>query len=77
MDTGEKKAVLVSIMVVALCITAITALLFFALWQYRVIVGICVLLVFLLAAFAGCVVVLRSHHRPISVLKQERVRVYE
>jgi hypothetical protein len=47
---GEKKLVIVTVGLVALCITVLYSFLFIALWDYRQFVGLSLLAVILLAA---------------------------
>ena len=78
MDTGAKKGVLLIIGIVAICATIIVSILVIALWEYRVVVGMSLLIVLLLGAFSGCVVALRGNTPTQTViLKQEGQRSYE
>jgi hypothetical protein len=58
---GEKKFVLVSIMLVILCVTILFSLLFIALWQYKIIVGVSLLVILLAGTFSLCVAALRGN----------------
>lgn len=76
---GKIKFVLLTISIMMLCITILFALLFIALWQYKVIVGISLLVILIAGTFSGCVVVLRGNTPPQlpetqypPILKQER-----
>ena len=77
---GKIKVILLTIILVTVCITILFSLLFIALWQYRVIVGVSLLVILLCGVFSVCVVVVRgntfaqfpqSSYPP--VLKQERI----
>ena len=61
---GKIKFVLLTISIMMLCITILFALLFIALWQYKVIVGISLLVILIAGTFSGCVVVLRGNTPP-------------
>ncbi len=77
---GEKKFVLLVVGIVVVCITFLFSLLFIALWQYKVIVGISLLVILVAGTFSMCVVALRSNTPPhlpepqyTPMLKQERI----
>jgi hypothetical protein len=78
---GKIKFVLLTITLVTVCITVLFSLLFIALWQYKVIVGISLLVILIAGTFSGCVVALRGNtHAQLPqqqyppVLKQERIQ---
>ena len=71
MQSGELKFWLGVVAALACSLAVFAVLLFVALWQYRVIVGACLLLVLVLGAFSGCVVVVRGH-TPGALPKSER-----
>jgi hypothetical protein len=76
MESGELKFLLCVISALLLCLTVFAILIFVALWPYRVLVAVCLLIVLVLFAFSLCVVIVRG--KAVSTpptLKQERMEV--
>jgi hypothetical protein len=57
---GERKFVLLAVSLVILCITILYCLLFFVLWQYRILVAVSLLIVVLAGTFSVCIVAIRG-----------------
>jgi hypothetical protein len=79
MERGERKYVLLAVCIVVVCVTILFSFLFVALWQFKLLVGISLLVILLSGTFSLCVVALRGSSRPqslppsYSAVKQEPV----
>jgi hypothetical protein len=60
MDAGERKYVLLAACIVGVCVTILFSFLFVALWQFKLLVGVCLLVILLSGTFSLCVVALRG-----------------
>jgi hypothetical protein len=58
---GKIKFALVTVTLIMLCLTILFSLLFVALWQYKIIVGISLLVILLAGTFSVCVVAVRGN----------------
>ncbi len=77
MERGEKKGVLVCVTISMLCITILFSFLLITLWDYKLWVGISLLLVLLIGAFSLSVVVVRGRSPyQIVQVKQESSTPY-
>jgi len=80
---GEKKVVLVSITLMILCVTILFSFLFIALWQYKVIVGVTLLVMLLTGSLSACIATIRSstptqvQHPGYAHVKQESAQTYD
>ncbi len=78
MNAGAMKFILLCVSGTTLCVTILFSFLFLALWEYKLWVGISLLVILLVSAFSLCVVALRaSTPRHIPPLKQERLTTYD
>jgi hypothetical protein len=78
MERGERKGVLVCVTISILCITILFTFLLVTLWDYKLWVGISLLLVLLIGAFSLSVVVVRGHSSyQIVQVKHERSTPYD
>jgi hypothetical protein len=78
MERGEQKAVLVCVTVSIICITILFSFLLITLWDYKIWVGISLLLILLIGTFCVSIVIVRGH-RPdqVAQTKQERYMTYD
>ena len=60
MEAGERKYVLLAVCIVVACMTILFSFLFVALWQFKLVVGVSLLVILLSGTFCLCVVALRG-----------------
>jgi hypothetical protein len=78
MERGERKGVLVCVTISMLCITILFSFLLISLWDYKLWVGISLLVILLIGTFSLSIVIVRGNtSHQIVQIKQERSTPYD